>query len=82
MQEMGEHIGSPLQICFFYIFPFDILVYMKNTIPIAKLTTKNRQENNSTQEKLVKLKSVIGGFKLGKDMTPQQINKLLDDRYE
>lgn len=55
----------------------------KDGKPVAKLSALSTQEHKETvKERLERLKPLIGGFKLGISMTPKQMNKLLDKRYE
>lgn len=57
-------------------------ILTKDGKPVAKLSilTEETKEEN-VEKNIAKLKSLAGGFKLGKGMSPAQINKLLDARY-
>ena len=55
----------------------------KDGKPVAKLSALVTIEHKETvKERLTRLKPLIGGIKLGIGMTPKQLNKLLDKRYE
>lgn len=50
--------------------------------PFAKISLlADFKKELTREEKLRKLKKAIGGFRLGRGMTPSQMNKLLDKRY-
>lgn len=58
-------------------------VITKDGKPVAKLTALDEPVSEETKhQRLAKLKSLSGGFRLGKGMSPSQIDKLLDKRYE
>lgn len=50
--------------------------------PIAKLSVVKVNTSFGVEKKIKKLKKLSGGFHLGKDLTPDKMNKLLDRRYE
>lgn len=59
-------------------------ILTKDGKPIAKLSslTKNKFSERDIEKDLKKLRKLAGGFHLGGNLSPQKINKLLDDRYE
>lgn len=58
-------------------------ILTKDGRPIARLSTlEERTKIETTKERLVKLKPLIGGFRLGIGLTPKQLNKLIDKSYE
>lgn len=60
-----------------------IYVITKDGKPVAKLTAIDEPLSEETRaQRLTKLKSLSGGFRLGKGRSPSQINKLLDRGYE
>lgn len=60
-----------------------VYIITKDGKPVAKLTTIDEPTLEETgPQRLAKVKSLSGGFRLGKGMSPPQINKLLDKRYE
>lgn len=57
-------------------------ILTKDGKPVAKLSMlKDETKEENIEKNIAKLKSLAGGFKLGKGMSPAKINKLLDARY-
>lgn len=48
--------------------------------PIARIEPVEKKP--SRQKLLILIKKIAGGLELGRDLTPQKINKILDKRYE
>lgn len=57
-------------------------ILTKDGKPVARLSIlKEETKEGDIEKNIAKLKSLVGGFKLGKGMSPAKINKLLDARY-
>lgn len=57
-------------------------ILTKDGKPVASLNVlKDETKEEEIAKNIAKLKSLAGGFKLGKGMSPAKINKLLDARY-
>ncbi len=55
----------------------------KDGKPVAKLCALDTSESYITsQQKVQKAKSLIGGFDLGIRQSPEKLNKLIDKNYE
>ncbi|MBM3282698.1 hypothetical protein FJY90_00455 [Candidatus Gottesmanbacteria bacterium] len=60
-----------------------VYVVTKDGKPVAKLSALNEPAVvETTKERLARLRSLIGGFRLRIGLTPRQLNKLIEESYE
>lgn len=58
-------------------------ILTKDGKPVAKLSVLEKEaKKEDIDSKLKKLRKLAGGFKLGGDLTPEKINKIIDKSYE
>lgn len=65
-----------------------ILIYRSQ--PLAKITPiekkgplySRKADNKATEAKLRQVEKLAGGFKFGKGLTPEEINRVIEKQYE
>ncbi|MBI3955789.1 type II toxin-antitoxin system prevent-host-death family antitoxin [Candidatus Gottesmanbacteria bacterium] len=57
-------------------------VLVRDGTPIVKVTPIKKADTLSTKDKLSALKRLVGGFKLGIGLTPEELNESYDRMYD